>query len=66
MGRRTWDSIPAKFRPLKARLNIVLSRDPDFARQVFKKGVPSGRGEGDPGSMQQIDHSLEVIVTDHI
>lgn len=27
MGRKTWDSIPAKFRPLPRRLNIVLSRN---------------------------------------
>lgn len=26
MGRKTWDSIPPKFRPLKGRLNIVITR----------------------------------------
>jgi len=26
MGRKTWDSIPQKFRPLPGRLNIVLTR----------------------------------------
>ncbi|KHN99570.1 Dihydrofolate reductase [Metarhizium album ARSEF 1941] len=26
MGRKTWDSIPARFRPLRNRLNIVVSR----------------------------------------
>jgi dihydrofolate reductase len=27
MGRKTWDSLPPKFRPLPGRLNIVVSRD---------------------------------------
>ena len=26
MGRKTWESIPPKFRPLAGRLNIVLTR----------------------------------------
>ena len=28
MGRKTYDSIPAKFRPLAGRLNVVISRTP--------------------------------------
>lgn len=30
MGRKTWDSLPAKFRPLPGRLNIVVTRDVDW------------------------------------
>ncbi|MZD07691.1 dihydrofolate reductase [Streptomyces sp. SID5785] len=31
MGRRTWDSLPARFRPLPGRRNIVLTRDPRWS-----------------------------------
>jgi dihydrofolate reductase len=30
MGRKTWDSIPERFRPLAGRTNIVISRQTDF------------------------------------
>jgi dihydrofolate reductase len=30
MGRKTWDSIPPKFRPLPGRANIVLTRQTDW------------------------------------
>jgi dihydrofolate reductase len=30
MGRRTWDSIPARFRPLTGRSNIVVTRQADW------------------------------------
>jgi dihydrofolate reductase len=30
MGRRTWESLPARVRPLPGRRNVVLSRRPDF------------------------------------
>ncbi|RLK61858.1 dihydrofolate reductase [Actinokineospora cianjurensis] len=30
MGRRTWDSLPARFRPLPGRRNIVLTRQDDW------------------------------------
>jgi dihydrofolate reductase len=30
MGRKTWDSLPPRFRPLPGRLNVVLTRDPSW------------------------------------
>ncbi|MGY0236735.1 dihydrofolate reductase [Longispora urticae] len=31
MGRRTWDSLPERFRPLPGRRNLVLTRQPDWS-----------------------------------
>jgi dihydrofolate reductase len=30
MGRRTWDSLPARWRPLPGRRNLVLTRNPQW------------------------------------
>ncbi|MFT5170115.1 MAG: dihydrofolate reductase [Lysobacterales bacterium] len=36
MGRKTWESIPHKYRPLPNRINVVLTRDTDY---VLPEGV---------------------------
>ena len=39
MGRKTWDSLPPKFRPLPGRLNVVVTRQADWqAPGVLRAG----------------------------
>ncbi|QEA13904.1 dihydrofolate reductase [Comamonas flocculans] len=42
MGRKTWDSLPARFRPLPGRTNIVITRQHDWHENGAKR-VPSLR-----------------------
>jgi dihydrofolate reductase len=35
MGRKTWDSIPAKFKPLPQRKNIVITRHPEQCQAPY-------------------------------
>ena len=39
MGRRTWESLPARFRPLPGRDNIVVSRDPAYSANGAANGA---------------------------
>ena len=53
MGRKTWESIPPKFRPLKGRSNIVITRSPhDFKAETNGTIVSSVED-----AIQAVDHT---------
>jgi dihydrofolate reductase len=47
MGRRTWDSLPLKFRPLPGRLNLVISSDAQMREHLSKNGCQAAISLGD-------------------
>jgi dihydrofolate reductase len=51
MGRKTWESLPERARPLKGRVNVVLSRDENYAPEGDAWGALSFED-----ALQAIDH----------
>ena len=45
MGRRTWDSLPDRFRPLPGRRNVVVSRNGCDAPEVCRSVEDALRGD---------------------
>lgn len=39
MGRRTWESLPPRFRPLPGRENIVVTRNPEWAAEGAERAA---------------------------
>ena len=59
MGRKTWDSLPPRFRPLPGRLNIVVTRQAGWqAEGALRAGsIPLTRGR-----MGRRNHHIAVRV----
>ena len=76
MGRRTWDSLPERFRPLPGRRNVVLTTDPSWAADGAERvgGVDDVLARADGGNLWVIGggrvyaaflpHADRVVVTD--
>ena len=56
MGRKTWDSLPARFRPLPGRTNVVITRQPDWS----ENGAQTAASLED--ALAQCSESAEVWV----
>ena len=48
MGRRTWDSIPDRFRPLPGRRNVVVTRNPNWSADGAERA-------------ESLEHALEIL-----
>jgi dihydrofolate reductase len=60
MGRRTWESIPEKFRPLVGRMNIVLTRHPDHFLSVA--GCETARSLEEAVNLAEASGAAEIFV----
>jgi dihydrofolate reductase len=56
MGRRTWDSLPDRFRPLPGRRNVVVSRNPAWRAD----GADRAESLGD--ALRLLDGARQVFV----
>lgn len=56
MGRRTWESLPPRFRPLPGRRNVVLSRDAAWRGDGAEPAVDL------PSALQMLAHAPTVFV----
>ncbi len=77
MGRRNYDSIPTKYRPLKERTNVIVTRQEGFKAEKcvvvnsVEEGIALAKMEGDSecfviGGGQIYDYALKQNLVDRI
>lgn len=54
MGRKTWDSLPPRFRPLPGRRNVVLTRQADWAQAGAERAADLAQALALCGDAQEI------------
>jgi dihydrofolate reductase len=74
MGRRTWESLPERFRPLPGRTNVVLTSDPAWSAEGAQRAGSVGEVLAEHGSFWVIGggavyaaflpHAQRLVVTD--
>ena len=57
MGRRTWDSLPTRFRPLPGRRNVVVTRDPGWSEAGAER---AGSLEEALGLLEDAEHVFVI------
>ncbi|HLM07145.1 MAG TPA: dihydrofolate reductase [Blastococcus sp.] len=74
MGRRTWESLPERFRPLPGRTNVVLTSDPQWSGDGARRAASVEQVVGEHASFWVIGggavysaflpHAERLVVTD--
>ena len=75
MGRKTWDSLPARFRPLPGRRNIVVTRQADWRAEgavcahSLTEALQQARGQADVwviGGAELYAQALPLATSAHV
>ena len=61
MGRKTWDSLPDRVRPLPDRQNLVITRNPITAHQIESKGAKAFSSFEEAVNFVRTESSVFVI-----
>jgi dihydrofolate reductase len=60
MGRKTWESIPSKFRPLSGRLNVVITGKPgELAGRILGEVNASGSNQWEARDLTSDDEQSQ-------